>query len=124
MERWSGGDDPDDEVGDDEWGFLRDPDDEPDESPQLWVEAEWLPDTWTHPEAIRPTRGVDRFRSTASGMVLAGIGLTLQELLEVPREDPPIEIEAAGEPPFPRQVDVELDPDDPSASVIVWHLDR
>jgi hypothetical protein len=57
-------------------------------------------------------------------MMLTGIGLGLRDIVEAPREEPPIEIEAAGEPPFPRRVDVDLDPQDPSASVVVWHPHR
>jgi hypothetical protein len=114
---WGTNDDHDDE----EWGHPVDPDDEPDESPRLWVEAEWLPDTWTHPEIIRPSRSVDRFRSTTAGMMLSGIGLGLRDILEGPREEAPIEIEAAGEPPFPRQVEIDLHPENPAASVVVWH---
>lgn len=108
----------------DEFGHLVDPDDEPDESPRLWVEAEWLPETWTHPEVIRPTRAVDRVRSTTAGMMLTGIGLGLRDIVEVPREEAPIEIQADGAPPFPRRVEMSLDPEDPEATVVVWHPQR
>ena len=94
-----------------------DPDDEPDESPYRWIEAEWLPDTWVHPEVMRPTREVDRFRRNAVGVIVAGGMLGLERVLEVPKEDPPIIRVQGGEPPK-RRWSVDLDPDDPATSTI------
>jgi len=104
----------------DEFGYPPgplDPDDEPDESPYLWTEAEWLPDTWVHPEVLRPTREVDRFRRGTVGAIVAGGLLGLERVLEVPKEDPPVIQVQSGEPPG-RRWSVDLDPDDPSASTI------
>lgn len=93
-----------------------DPDDEADESPYRWTEAEWLPDTWVHPEVIRPTREVDRFRRSLAGSIVAGGLLGLEQALEVPKEEAPIIRVQGGEPPK-RRWTLDLDPDDPAASV-------
>jgi len=110
----------DDDPTGGQFGFPPDPDDEPDESPSLWTGAEWLPDTWTHPEQMSPTRSVDRFRTTTAGMMLAGVGLGIRDLLETPRDEAPIEVEAPGAPPGGRRVEIELDEDDPAATTIIW----
>ena len=84
-----------------------------------WLGAEWLPEDWEHDETIEPTREVDRFRRTTAGSMLVAGMLGLQQVLE-PRkkEDPPIVVEAPGEPPGEKRLEFELDPDDPSASTI------
>lgn len=99
-----------------------DPDDEADESPYRWTEAEWLPDTWVHPEVIRPTREVDRFRRSLAGGIVAGGLLGLEQALEVPKEEAPIIRVQGGEPPR-RRWTLDLDPDDPDASTITRHGD-
>lgn len=71
-------------------------------------------------EPIVPSRRVDRFRtSTLPGAILNGIALGLREVLEPPkREDAPLIAEAPGDPPDPRHVETNLDPDDPAASSV------
>ncbi len=71
-------------------------------------------------EPIAPSRRVDRFRtSTLPGAILNGIALGLREVLEPPkREDAPLIAEAPGDPPDPRHVETNLDPDDPAASSV------
>lgn len=66
-------------------------------------------------------------RRSATGALLTGVALGLQEVFE-PRRDPvAIVAEAPGEPPGPPQpLEVHLDPDDPAASSVVvrrWLLD-
>lgn len=71
-------------------------------------------------EPIVPSRRVDRFRtSTFPGAILNGIALGLREVLEPPkREDAPLIAEAPGDPPDPRHVETNLNPDDPAASSV------
>jgi hypothetical protein len=87
-----------------------------------WLGAEWLPADWQHGpdiDELEPTRDVDRFRRTGAGAMLAAGMLGLQEVLE-PRkkEDPAIVMEAPGEPPGVKRLELELDPDDPSGSTV------
>jgi hypothetical protein len=93
------------------------PDDVPPD--EEWLGAEWLPDTWVHEESLPPTRDVDRFRRTTAGSMLAAGMLGLQQVLEPKKsEDPPIVVEAPGEPPGVKKLEFDLDPDDPSASTV------
>lgn len=96
---------------------VSDPDDLPEDSPYEWLDAEWLPDTWVHPEMLPPSREVDRFRRTSAGAIIAGGLLGLERVLQVPREEPPIIRVQGGEPPK-RTWQLDLDPDDPSNSSI------
>jgi len=106
----------------DDFGFPTDPDDGPDESPRLWLESEWLADTWTEPEQLAPSRTVDRFRHTGAGMVIGAIGMALRDIFEPEREEAPIIVQAPGEPPGPRRFTIELD-DDPAASTVIYRPD-
>jgi len=90
-----------------------------------WPGDELIP-VWLRPEDpddIEPSRTADRFRRTTAGMMLGAAGLAIRELLTAPREEAPIEVEAPGTPPGSRGMDVELDPDDPAASVVVLRTD-
>ncbi|HKY15144.1 MAG TPA: hypothetical protein VJM33_09490 [Microthrixaceae bacterium] len=99
-----------------------DPDDEPDDSPYEWLQAEWLPETWDQHERIEPSRDVDRFRRTSAGAILAAGMLGLQQVLDPKKnEDPPIVVESPGEPPGPKHLEFDLDPDDPAASTVTIH---
>ena len=93
-----------------------------------WLGAEWLPDTWVHTDSIEPTRNVDKFRKTGAGAMLAAGMLGLQQVLEPKKsEDPPIVVEAPGEPPGVKRLEFDLDPDDPSGSTVTvrpWAPDR
>ena len=96
----------------------RDPEEE---SPYEWVDSEWAPATWSDDEAIEPSRDVDRFRRTTAGSIVAAGMLGLQQVLEGrKKEDPPIEVEAPGEPPGGRRVELDLDPDDPAGSTVTY----
>ncbi len=91
------------------------------DSPYEWLGAEWLPDTWVHEEKLAPTRDVDKFRRTTTGAMLAAGMLGLQQVLEPKKsEDPPIVVEAPGEPPGIKRLEFDLDPDDPSGSTVTF----
>jgi len=94
-------------------------------SPTWWPGDEIIPMSLRvrDPEDIPPTRSVDRFRRTTAGMMLGAATLAVRDLLEAPRETAPIEIEAPGAPPGSRGIDIELDPDDPAASVVTVRQD-
>ncbi len=72
------------------------------------------------PSAARPS-SFDRWRRrSATGAVLTGIALGLQEVFQPPRDEPAVVVTAddgADDPPRP--VEVHLDPDDPSATIAV-----
>jgi hypothetical protein len=69
---------------------------------------------------LRPTRAADRFKRTVPGAVLAGAAMALHDLLDAKViEEAPIIMEAPGDPPGDRAVDVDLDPDDPTASSVL-----
>jgi len=71
-------------------------------------------------EPLRPTRAADRLKRTVPGAILAGTALALRDLVEGRKdEEPPIIQEAPGDPPGERPVDVDLDPDDPTASSVL-----
>lgn len=59
-------------------------------------------------------------KRTATGMVASAIAMGLREALEEPRdEEPPIVIDADGEPVDPEAVEVNLFPDHPEMSWVV-----
>ncbi len=69
---------------------------------------------------ILPSRSADRFRRTTAGHMLGAAGLAIEQLLQVPREQAPIEVLAPGAPPGGRETEMDLDADDPSASVVTF----
>ena len=70
---------------------------------------------------IEPSGQLQRWRrSTASGSILGAVALGLREVFENPREEAPIVMEAPGEPPGPRRIQLDLDPDDPGASTVTY----
>jgi hypothetical protein len=71
-------------------------------------------------EPILPSSRVGRFqRNTSSGAVLTGIALGLRDIFDpTVKEEAPIVQDAPGEPPNPRHVTADLDPDDPAASSV------
>lgn len=79
-----------------------------------------IDDEYDDPHAeIVPSSRVDQFRrGSLAGAVLNGIALGLREVLEVEKEQAPIVQDASGDPPTPKHVDAELDPDDPAASTV------
>jgi hypothetical protein len=59
-------------------------------------------------------------RRTASGMVASAIAIGLREALEEPKdEEPPIVVDADGEPVEPEALEVNLFPDHPELSWVV-----
>lgn len=59
-------------------------------------------------------------KRTATGMVASAIAIGLREALEEQRDDePPIVIDAAGDPPDPEPLEVNLFPDHPELSWVV-----
>ena len=59
-------------------------------------------------------------KRTATGMVASAIAIGLREALEEPKDDePPIVIDAAGDPPDPEPLEVNLFPDHPELSWVV-----
>jgi hypothetical protein len=72
--------------------------------------------------AVEPERPSDRFRHTAVGSVLAAGLLGLRDALEgrPEREETVMEADAPGAPP-PDGLELFLDPDDPTRSVVVIH---
>jgi hypothetical protein len=59
-------------------------------------------------------------KRTATGMVASAIAIGLREALEEPKdEDPPIVIDADGQPLDPESVEVNLFPDHPEMSWVV-----
>lgn len=69
---------------------------------------------------ITPSARVGQFRhNTVSGAILAGVAIGLRDVFDpVDREEPPIILDWSGDPPAPRPIDVDLDPDDPAASSV------
>ena len=72
----------------------------------------------------RPVRTADRLKRTTSGRMLGAAGLAIEQLLTVPREQAPIEVEAPGAPPGGRETELDLDPEDPAASVVTFRPKR
>lgn len=76
-------------------------------------------------EPIRPTRSAGvphRYRRSIGASVLAAGMLGLRDVLEEPNDDRPVVEQHATEGDVDRPVVVELDPDDPSASVVRLRL--
>jgi hypothetical protein len=92
-----------------------------DTSPYEWAPAEWLPDTWES-APIKPSRPVDKWRrGSVAGAILTGVAMGLAEVFEPDLKDrAPIVIEAR-DPSEPRAVELDLDFDDPAASVVTYH---
>jgi hypothetical protein len=90
-----------------------------DDGVEEWMGVEWLPDSWEPAEPIEPSRDVDRFRRTTAGAIVAAGMIGLEKVLMPEREErAPITWESPGEPPGPRHLEFDLDPDDPAASTV------
>jgi hypothetical protein len=67
-----------------------------------------------------PPEGFDRWRrESALGNVGTGIARGLQAVFAPPANEPVIVASVPGEPPDPDRLQVILDPDDPSKSVVI-----
>jgi hypothetical protein len=70
---------------------------------------------------LTPSRQVDKLKRTTGGAVFAAGMLGLQQVLDPKKkEDPPIAVEAPGEPPGPPGMNVDFDPDDPAGSTVTF----
>ena len=72
--------------------------------------------------SVEPERRTERLRHTAVGTVVAAGLLGLRDALEgrPEQEETVMEVEASGAPP-PDGLELFLDPDDPTKSVVVIH---
>ena len=70
-------------------------------------------------EEPAPTRPVDRFARTTAGLVVSASLLGLRDVLEGPRDEPPVIAEFSGAPPTPGALSMRLDPDNASDSIIL-----
>jgi len=72
--------------------------------------------------SVEPERPIDKFRHTAVGSVLAAGLLGIRDVMEgrPEKEETVMEAEAPGAPP-PDGIELFLDPDDPTRSVVVIH---
>ena len=67
-----------------------------------------------------PLRFNSWMKRSATGAVMTGIAVGLQQALELPRQEPAFVIEASGEPDDPnRPIDLHFDPDSPADSVAI-----
>lgn len=93
---------------------------EPDD-PQLFVSSDDDGDDDGDGDEIVPSSAVGRFRrNTTAGAILNGVALGLRDVFDpVVKEEAPIIQDAPGEPVEPKPVDVDYDPDDPTASRVL-----
>lgn len=71
------------------------------------------------PEGSDPLRFNHWMKRSATGAVLTGIAIGLQQALETPRQQPAFVIEASDVPDPDGPIDLRFDPDDPSATVAI-----
>ncbi len=73
-----------------------------------------------HPEGKDPLRFNNWMKRSATGAVLTGITIGLQQALEVPRKQPAFVIEASDDLDDPdRPIDLRFDPDSPADTVAI-----
>jgi hypothetical protein len=70
-------------------------------------------------EEPAPSRPVDRFARTTAGLVVSASLLGLRDVLEGPRDEPPVIAEFSGAPPTPGALSMRLDPDNAADSIIL-----
>ena len=71
-------------------------------------------------EVRDPLRFNNWMKRSATGAVMTGIAVGLQQALELPRQQPAFVIEASGEPEDPdRPIDLRFDPDSPADTVAI-----
>jgi hypothetical protein len=89
------------------------------------TEATGLPDDTTDgpddgSEVRDPLRFNNWMKRSATGAVMTGIAVGLQQALQLPRQEPAFVIEASGEPHDPnRAIDLHFDPDNPADTVAI-----
>ncbi len=71
-------------------------------------------------EVRDPLRFNNWMKRSATGAVMTGIAVGLQQALQLPRQEPAFVIEASGEPHDPNHpIDLHFDPDNPADTVAV-----
>ncbi len=71
-------------------------------------------------EVRDPLRFNNWMKRSATGAVMTGIAVGLQQALQLPRQEPAFVIEASGEPHDPnRAIDLHFDPDNPADTVAI-----
>ncbi|MGI8686687.1 MAG: hypothetical protein ACR2MO_16625 [Acidimicrobiales bacterium] len=96
------------------------------EDPEDWTDEQWL--AWlaegdvtsaeAGPERPEPPRRPTLRDGLGAKMLAAGMR-GLNDAIYGPKDEPAIVIDAAGDPPDPEGLDVQLDPDHPEQSVVV-----
>ncbi len=96
------------------------------DDPDEWTDEQWL--AWlaegdgvgpvVGPEPSQPARR-PTFREGLGAKMLAAGMRGLNDAIYGPKDEPAIVIDAAGDPPDPEGLDVQLDPDHPDQSVVV-----
>jgi len=72
------------------------------------------------PDGKDPLRFNNWMKRSATGAVMTGIAVGLQQALQAPRQEPAFVIEASGEPEDPdRPIDLHFDPDSPADTVAI-----
>lgn len=99
---------------------------DPPENPEDWTDEEWL--AWLaagdllgpgdEPGRPDPSRRPTLRDGIGAKMLAAGMR-GLNDAIYGPKDEPAIVIDAAGDPPDPEGLDVQLDPDHPDQSVVV-----
>ncbi len=76
-------------------------------------------------EVRDPLRFNNWMKRSATGAVMTGIAVGLQQALQLPRQEPAFVIEASGEPHDPdRAIDLHFDPDNPADTVAIIRRPR
>ena len=71
-------------------------------------------------EVRDPLRFNNWMKRSATGAVMTGIAVGLQQALQLPRQEPAFVIEASGEPHDPNHpIDLHFDPDNPAETVAI-----
>jgi hypothetical protein len=71
-------------------------------------------------EVRDPLRFNNWMKRSATGAVMTGIAVGLQQALQLPRQEPAFVIEASGEPHDPdHPIDLHFDPDNPADTVAI-----
>lgn len=95
------------------------------ENPEDWTDEQWL--AWlAEGDVVPPGAGSEKaklprpsLRDGLGAKMLAAGMRGLNDAIYGPKDEPAIVIEAAGDPPDPEGLDVQLDPDHPEQSVVV-----
>ena len=103
--------------------FGHEPDDDPDDTSEVdpLLPPFLVPVSDELAPPIEPTRSTgipSRYRSSIGASVVAAGLLGLRDVLEEPKDDRPVVEQFADEGDRDRPIEVDLDPDDPSASVV------